>query len=108
MQMQTADAPKRTVGGARFLSKESGRMLLERQRLAHEEDLAENRAASMGLSYQPRVLIAEDNEQTSHQLRLLLEKSLGVSVDVADDGKQALEAVKRNFYSLFLTDLKMP
>src|SRR5437899_5103204 len=83
-------------------------MLLERQRLAHQEQLAATGAAAMGLSYQPRVLIAEDNEQTSQQLRLLLEKSLGVSVDVADDGKQALEALKRNFYSLFLTDLKMP
>src|SRR5262245_194131 len=83
-------------------------MLLERQRLAHEEELAEAGSPSMGLSYQPRVLIAEDNEQTSQQLRLLLEKSLGVSVDVADDGKQALEALKRNYYSLFLTDLKMP
>ena len=82
-------------------------MLLERQRLAHH-GRPEAPEATMGLSYQPRVLIAEDNEQTSQQLRLLLEKSLGVSVDVADDGKQALEALKRNFYSLFLTDLKMP
>jgi DNA-binding NtrC family response regulator len=62
----------------------------------------------MGLSYQPRVLIAEDNDQTAQQLRSLLQGTLGVKVDVADDGKQALDALKRNFYSLFLTDLKMP
>ncbi len=81
-------------------------MLLDRQRSAHTDQATDGEP--MNLSYQPRVLIAEDNEQTAQQLRSLLEGSLGVLVDIADDGKEALEALKRNFYSLFLTDLKMP
>src|SRR5262245_1549670 len=56
----------------------------------------------------PQLLIAEDNELTGRQLRTLLEKELHLRVDVARDGKQALAALKKNYYSVFLTDLKMP
>ncbi|HEY8504937.1 MAG TPA: sigma-54 dependent transcriptional regulator, partial [Gemmataceae bacterium] len=61
-----------------------------------------------GASYQPRVLIAEDNELAGQQLKELLEEDLGLRVDVTRDGRAALEALRKNFYSLFLTDLKMP
>lgn len=57
---------------------------------------------------QPRVLIAEDNELVSRQLKSYLEEELGLRVDVANDGKQALAALKKQFYSIFLTDLQMP
>jgi len=83
-------------------------MIAERHRRAQPEAADGEDSSSIGLSYQPRVLIAEDNEQTAQQLRSLLEGPLGLRVDVAEDGKQALDALKRNFYSLFLTDLKMP
>src|SRR5262245_16712327 len=57
---------------------------------------------------QPRVLIAEDNELASKQLKTSLENTLNVRVDLTADGKQALVALKKNYYSVFLTDLKMP
>src|SRR5262245_3334257 len=57
---------------------------------------------------QPRVLIAEDNELASKQLKTSLQNTLNVSVDLTADGKQALVALKKNYYSVFLTDLKMP
>jgi DNA-binding NtrC family response regulator len=64
--------------------------------------------ASNGEAIQPRLLIAEDNELVCNQLKTLLEADLGLRVDVTRDGKQALAALGKNFYSVFLTDLKMP
>jgi DNA-binding NtrC family response regulator len=57
---------------------------------------------------QPRLLIAEDNELVGRQLKACLEADPGVRVDVTRDGRQALEALKNNYYSIFLTDLQMP
>src|SRR5437868_5728757 len=57
---------------------------------------------------QPRVLIAEDNELACKQLKTCLENILDVRVDTTLDGRQALAALKKNYYSIFLTDLKMP
>src|SRR5215472_2853663 len=55
-----------------------------------------------------RILIAEDSSQTREQLRSLLETTDSFEVDVSGDGKSALEALTKNHYSIFLTDLKMP
>src|SRR5690348_16022002 len=60
------------------------------------------------VSFQRRVLIAEDNELTCRQLKELLESEGDLHVDTTRDGRQALEALRENFYSIFLTDLKMP
>lgn len=57
---------------------------------------------------QPRLLIAEDNELACRQLKSYLESDLGLRVDTAKDGKQALAALKQNYYSIFLTDVQMP
>src|SRR5262245_52429646 len=59
-------------------------------------------------TFQPRVLIAEDNELACKQLKTCLENILDVRVDTTADGRQALAALKKNYYSIFLTDLKMP
>lgn len=61
-----------------------------------------------GASYQPRVLIAEDDAKAGEQLKALLEQTMSLRVDTTQDGKQALEALQKNLYSIFLTDLKMP
>jgi DNA-binding NtrC family response regulator len=58
--------------------------------------------------FQPRVLIAEDDEPTARRVREILEGELGLRVDTVVDGQQAVEALQRNFYSIFLTDLKLP
>src|SRR5260370_34890027 len=55
-----------------------------------------------------RILIAEDSPQTRDQLRTLLEAGEGFEVDTTGDGRAALEALTKNHYSIFLTDLKMP
>jgi DNA-binding NtrC family response regulator len=55
-----------------------------------------------------RVLIIDDSEATRKQLGHLLEADLGVQVDTARDGTEALEALIERPYSIVLTDLKMP
>ncbi len=55
-----------------------------------------------------RVLIAEDYEDTRQSLKQLLELTLGLEVDTADDGAQALEALLAKPYSVLVTDLRMP
>jgi DNA-binding NtrC family response regulator len=54
-----------------------------------------------------RILIAEDSEQTGKQLRALLEAE-GYEVDVALDGRAALNQLLHHEYHFFLTDLRMP
>jgi DNA-binding NtrC family response regulator len=55
-----------------------------------------------------RVLIAEDNETNRTQLKEALESDPKLKVDTTNDGKEALQALLGNNYSLLLTDLKMP
>ena len=55
-----------------------------------------------------RVLVAEDYEDTRQSLKQLLELSLGLEVDTAEDGAQALEALLAKPYSVLVTDLRMP
>ena len=54
-----------------------------------------------------RVLLAEDEPITQEVSRGLLE-DVGLVVDVADDGRQALELARRNRYALILMDMQMP
>jgi DNA-binding NtrC family response regulator len=55
-----------------------------------------------------RVLIAEDLEDTRASLQELLQMSLGLEVDTADDGAAALALLREKPYSLVITDLRMP
>lgn len=55
----------------------------------------------------PRVLVADDEAS----IRELLSKTLALAdyeVDVASDGRRALERVRTTQYDLLITDLKMP
>jgi DNA-binding NtrC family response regulator len=61
-----------------------------------------------GKPIQPRVLIAEDNELVGRQLKTFLEADPGVRVEITRDGKQALAALKNEYFSIFVTDLEMP
>ena len=54
-----------------------------------------------------RVLLAEDDPVTLEVSRFLLE-DVGLVVDVAKDGRQALELARTNPYALILMDMQMP
>ncbi|MEM7257225.1 MAG: response regulator, partial [Pseudomonadota bacterium] len=55
----------------------------------------------------PRVLVVDDNEVNRRVACGYLRK-LGFSCDIAEDGQQALEAVKENSYGLVFMDCQMP
>ena len=54
-----------------------------------------------------RLLVAEDHPVNRMVIRRQLEK-LGFSVDIVDDGRQALECLDTTRYALVYTDLHMP
>lgn len=54
-----------------------------------------------------RVLLAEDNQVNQYMQAMLL-TSLGLSVEVASNGKEALELFKTGSFDLILMDLRMP
>src|SRR3954463_3134426 len=55
-----------------------------------------------------RLLVAEDLEDARTPLQQLLHLSLGLDVDVAVDGQQALQMLETRPYSILVTDLRMP
>jgi signal transduction histidine kinase/CheY-like chemotaxis protein/HPt (histidine-containing phosphotransfer) domain-containing protein len=54
-----------------------------------------------------RILLAEDNMVNQEVVRLMLE-SLGCQTDVAEDGREALQALSAQHYDLVLMDCQMP
>lgn len=54
-----------------------------------------------------RILVAEDNEINKKVVRHQLHR-LGYAVDIVENGKQAVEAVKTGSYNLVLMDIQMP
>jgi DNA-binding NtrC family response regulator len=55
-----------------------------------------------------RVLVVEDLEDQRNSLQELLQLSLGLEVDTAEEGAKALEMLRARPYSLVVTDLRMP
>ena len=55
-----------------------------------------------------RVLVVEDLEDARVSLQELLQMSLGLEVDTAEDGAGALALLRQKRYSLVITDLRMP
>lgn len=54
-----------------------------------------------------KVLLAEDEPINQEVSRCLLEH-VGLTVDLAEDGEQAVELARRNRYALILMDMQMP
>ena len=55
-----------------------------------------------------RLLLAEDDPINQEVARELLRDVLGLTVDVADDGAEALNLARANAYDLILMDIQMP
>src|SRR6266478_4466803 len=55
-----------------------------------------------------RILIAEDNDVTRSQMKELLQDDAGLQIDVTNNGREALQRLLEQNYSILLTDLKMP
>src|SRR6185437_16366582 len=55
-----------------------------------------------------RILLVEDEEDTRQSFQQLLGMALGVDVDLAVDGSQALAMLLKQPYSIVITDLRMP
>ena len=54
-----------------------------------------------------RVLVAEDSIDTQRLIRSMLRK-LGIEVELAENGRQALEALKQEDFDVVLMDIQMP
>src|SRR5262249_27295201 len=55
-----------------------------------------------------RLLVVEDLEDTRVSMQQLLQLSLGLEVDTADDGAEAMDLLRRKPYSVVVADLRMP
>src|SRR5215813_713267 len=67
----------------------------------------QNAASNFGAAQQQRILIVEDDEPTRRMLRDYLEQE-GYHIQMAADGKQALEMAASFMPDLILLDVKMP
>jgi PAS domain S-box-containing protein len=54
-----------------------------------------------------RILLAED-EPVNREVACIQLEAAGLAVDLAEDGRQALELARRNTYALILMDMQMP
>jgi CheY-like chemotaxis protein len=69
------------------------------------EAIEEEDAASLGDAL--RVLLVEDAEPNQELVSTIL-RSVGVEVDIASNGAEAVEAVRTSRYDLVLMDIQMP
>lgn len=54
-----------------------------------------------------KILVAEDN-RINQRIAILTFKQLGVSIDIASNGLEALEKYRKKPYDLILMDMQMP
>ena len=67
----------------------------------------EQNAEGLNTIHGARVLLVEDNE-INQQVALEILQEAGLTVEVAGNGREAVEAVKKNKYDAVLMDIQMP
>jgi len=75
--------------------------------LALRQHSARERLAELAKTHPRRILLAEDNP-VNQEVAVALIGSAGLAVDVAVDGRQAVDMVKAGDYALVLMDVQMP
>lgn len=78
----------------------------------HEEELKEEpelitEAFLSGVDRKYKVLVTEDNVTNQQVAKAILSK-LNLEVDIANDGMEAIEKLKRNDYDIVFMDIEMP
>jgi CheY-like chemotaxis protein len=63
--------------------------------------------AELSRQFPLRILVAEDNVTNQRVIDFILKK-MGYRVDLANNGKEVIEALERQPYDLILMDLEMP
>jgi len=71
------------------------------------EKTKNNTSTTAEIKFDGKILLVEDNLVNQEVARHMLER-LGLEVDTADNGKEAVERVKDNAYDLVLMDIQMP
>lgn len=59
------------------------------------------------LVHKPKVLVAEDH-QLNQEITVEIFKSMGIDIDIANDGTQAIQMVSLNHYDIVFMDIHMP
>ena len=72
---------------------------------AHNRDVLEDGAATSARTL--RILLAEDNK-INQKVALAMLEQLGHSVTIAENGLQAVDAVRRGHFDVVLMDIQMP
>ena len=56
----------------------------------------------------PKILICDDDKECYKNVKIFIDKKFEADVDIATDGNQAIEMIKKEAYDVVLMDVKMP
>ncbi len=81
--------------------------LLKQNKENEKKDGNSQFSATMAEEYPHKILLVEDNKVNQMVVRKMLAK-LGYTADLAENGKEAVEAALKGSYDLILMDIQMP